>query len=131
MPAPTSSDTLLQSRHAVGIDHSFRRLRFHHHHLSKDLSFASLRRWLLARLQHAEARDGELVAAFHLLGGYRSQALEQLLLRCPTSTWPLRPSSPQPSSHEVPWLGLSTNNGKGEDVWLGPKMLEPPTSTWP
>merc|ERR1719282_295304 len=69
----------LENRDAIRLDHGRSRLGLHHDHLPENLSLARLGRWLLAGLQHAQPRDGELTNALHLLCGDVCKALEHLL----------------------------------------------------
>merc|ERR1719453_1926683 len=62
-----SSDSLLQSRHRVGLHDGPRRLRLHQHLLAEDLPLASLGGRLDTSLDHAEAWEGELAGGFDLL----------------------------------------------------------------
>merc|ERR1719190_189666 len=66
-----TSDRLLQRGHAECLHHGASWLGLDHHHLPEDLPLASLGRRLLPGLQHAEAGNGELAVALHLLRAHR------------------------------------------------------------
>merc|ERR1712187_498460 len=61
------SNAILDGLHGVRLHDLLRRLGLHHHHLAEDLPLPRLCRWLRARLDPAEAGQGEDTSLRHLL----------------------------------------------------------------
>mmetsp|Transcript_11071 Transcript_11071/g.8576 ORF Transcript_11071/g.8576 Transcript_11071/m.8576 type:complete len:150 (-) Transcript_11071:14-463(-) len=74
-----NSDALLQGSHRECFHNCPCRLGLHHHNLPKDLPLTSLGRWLLTRLDHAQAWKDKLACALHLLSGNAGEAVDDLI----------------------------------------------------